>query len=100
MATAIVLDTSKPTLYIDPALTSDSAALRKTLFDLKSVEKSLTLVSDRDDRRSDALEDALESARVALGATKEALIEAYSIAATAEAYGDDFDAELLTSAAA
>lgn len=100
MATATVLDTTKPVLYIDPSLTADSAALRKTLFDLKSVEKSLELVSEHDGRRSDALEDSLESARVALGATKDALIEAYSIAATAEAYGDDFDAELFEVTAA
>lgn len=100
MATATVLDTTKPVLYIDPSLTTDSEVLRKTLFDLKSVEKSLALVSEHDDHRSDALEHSLESARVALGATKDALIEAYAIAATAEAYGDDFDAELLEGVAA
>ena len=98
MATATVLDTSKPVLYIDPALTSDSSVLRKALFDLKSVEKALDLVSEHDERRSDALDEPLDSARVALGAAKDALIEAYAIAATEEAYGDDFDAELLTAA--
>ena len=100
MATATVLDTSKPVLYIDPALASDSTMLRKALFDLKSVEIALDTVSDRDERRSDALDDSLDSARVALGTTKDALIEAYSIAATAEAYGEDFEASALGVAAA
>lgn len=100
MATATVLDTSKPVLYIDPALASDSTMLRKALFDLKSVEIALDTVSDRDERRSDALDDSLDSARVALGTTKDALIEAYSIAATAEAYGEDFDGSTLRVAAA
>jgi len=100
MATATVLDTSKPVLYIDPALSSDSSVLRKALFDLKSVEKVLDTVSEHDGRRSDALDESLDSARVALGTTKEALIEAYSIAATEEAYGEDFDAKLLEAVAA
>jgi len=100
MATATVLDTSKPVLYIDSSLASDSAMLRKALFDLKSVEKALDTVSERTDRRTDALDGPLDSARAALGSTKDALIEAYAIAATAEAYGDDFDAELFETAAA
>ena len=98
MATATVLDTTKPVLYIDPSLTTDSAVLYKALFDLKSVEKALDSISERSDRVSDTLDESLDSARVALGATKDALIEAYAVAATAEAYGEDFDAELLTAA--
>jgi len=98
MATATVLDTTKPVLYIDPSLTTDSAVLYKALFDLKSVEKALDSISERSDRVSDTLDESLDSARVALGTTKDALIEAYAVAATAEAYGEDFDAELLTAA--
>lgn len=94
MATAAVIDTTKPVLYISPSLIGDSELLRKTLFDLKSIDKALDAVEARDGR-SDALDEPLESARTALAATKDALIEAYAIAATEEAYGEDFDAALL-----
>lgn len=97
MATAAVLDTTKPVLYISPTLIGDSELLRKTLFDLKSIDDALETVADRDGR-SDALDEPLDSARIALAATKDALIEAYAIAATEEAYGEDFDATLLAAA--